>query len=157
MLVVGDSITERSGGSTLCGEQIYNAGVSAAKLEDLASMVPVLVRTIRPQSVIIALGTNDAARTTQTDTGKWTAEHMDVMGKLGSLPIKLVSIPTAQLLRIDASDVQRKNSALARVADHRATLAPPITVSTYDGIHPDRSGAAVWAANISAHCPARTP
>jgi hypothetical protein len=53
----GDSLTEQTVFDGACGHT-FNAGVGGAFVEDIRTIAPAVMRAVRPETVILSLGTN---------------------------------------------------------------------------------------------------
>lgn len=62
ILLIGDSSAERLYLPELCGVPVFNAGLSGAKVADIAPMIAPLIERTRPRAVIVSVGANDSDR-----------------------------------------------------------------------------------------------
>jgi lysophospholipase L1-like esterase len=149
ILLVGDSLSERSGVTTLCGQQVFNAGISSATLHDLAPLAAKLKASLQPSEVFIALGTNDARL--GTDPAAFEAEYRALVGAMEPLRVVIVSLPAVGAgAEIAPEQVAALNRRLQAIPV--AKLLPSFTVPTVDGVHPTVEGAALWREKVSAGC-----
>ncbi|QZH75420.1 MAG: SGNH/GDSL hydrolase family protein [Erythrobacter sp.] len=143
-LLIGDSLTERSGFQTLCGLPVFNAGVSMARLSDMVEAGPELARSLQPELTMVALGTNDARR--GMSLAAWREEMDRLLGNLPR-PLIVVSLPAMQ------AEAAPFNAALVELADkHGAVLVPPIAYETSDGLHQSPAGAVTWREAVAESC-----
>ncbi|WP_174273740.1 SGNH/GDSL hydrolase family protein [Sphingomonas bacterium] len=157
VLVVGDSIAERSGLTSLCGRAVFNGGVSSATAEDVADHARGWIASLHPSIVIVALGMNDAKADVPAAPDRFEGAVRAIAAT--GVPTGLAAItrledkPAAagfSQARIDAL-----NTRLAAIAAAlHAPLAPSIAAPTEDGVHPTDAGRRQWRANLERACPA---
>lgn len=158
ILIVGDSITERSAVRELCGRPVFNAGVSWAQLHDVGSMARSLVADLRPSAVYLALGTNDARLSGPTPTHEWAGEYEALIRSVAPAPVVIVPIPTMgdggrRPEYWDPEHARALNTLLPGIARRTgATLIPRPAISTVDGVHPSPAGAAAWRNDLETGC-----
>ncbi|WP_034161510.1 SGNH/GDSL hydrolase family protein [Sphingomonas sp. ERG5] len=158
-LIVGDSIVERAFHREACGATVFNAGISGARLSDLAPVAATLSSILTPSRIILAIGTNDAAAGRVVPTSRWIEDYEKLLAKLPADRLMLVAIPQVEAGKsssgiIDVEDLAAKNRALRLLATrHGAIFVPSPLVATSDGVHPNAAGARAWLEAIQRHCP----
>ena len=158
MLLIGDSIAERSGLESLCGRPVFNAGVSAARLEDIDALALRLARDLKPSTVIIEIGTNDANIARRTDPIAWKGRYVALIRAIQTAPVIIVPAPAIEHGKsgssaIDPSHLNRLNGLLPSIArDTGARLLQRPAVDTADGVHLSRRGAEQWRGCLALHC-----
>jgi len=159
VLVIGDSISERSGISTLCGLPVFNAGISSARTKDLADLTPKLVAEIKPTLVFIALGTNDANAARPTAIDEWQKQYEALVRSVGRVPVVLAAAPMIERgkersSQFDTRRIAAMNARLPSIAARfGAVFVTAAPTSTMDGVHPDTAGAETWRGNLARGCP----
>lgn len=158
VLLIGDSIAERSGIESLCGRPVFNAGISGARLEDVDDLGKRLSTELHPSRTVIEIGTNDASKRYMTDPAKWRDRYIALIRALRGVPITLVPAPAIESGKsvsknIDASHLDRLNAELPAIAKATGAklLARPVAATT-DGVHLSREGAAEWRAALTPAC-----
>ena len=56
-VVFGDSLTEQTVFDEACG-RTFNAGIGGAFVEDIRDVAPLVMRAVRPETVVLSVGTN---------------------------------------------------------------------------------------------------
>ena len=158
VLIVGDSIAERSGIQSLCGRSTFNGGVSGARLSDIDPLARRLAAELNPALIVIEIGTNDANRRRLTDPVTWRNQYVALVHSLRGAPVILVPAPAIEPGKrvsddIDNVHLERLNGELRDVAKATGArlLARP-AVETSDGVHLSRRGAVQWRSALSAAC-----
>jgi len=160
VLLIGDSIAERSGLETLCGRSVFNAGVSAARLEDIDALALRLARDLKPSTVIIEIGTNDANIARRTDPAAWKARYVALIRAIQAAPVILVPAPAIEPGKsgssaINPTHLDRLNGLLPSIArETGARLLERPIVDTLDGVHLSRRGAEQWRGYLAPACKA---
>jgi hypothetical protein len=158
-LIVGDSIVEWSYFHEACGAPVFNAGITSAGLHDLAPLAAELTTVLQPTSIILAIGTNDAAVDRVIPAADWARDYEKLVASLPADRVELVAIPEIQdggssSGTIDIAEIVAKNRRLhALAARHGVAFAPSVRFETSDGLHPTRAGAAKWLENVETQCP----
>lgn len=149
VLLVGDSLTERSGVTSLCGQPVFNAGISSATLHDLAAMALRLKGELAPARVFLAIGTNDARL--GTDPAAFEREYRALVAGFAPLPVVVVPIPAVgQGAVVSPQAVAELNRRIERIPATRHLA--PFAVPTVDGVHPTVAGAAQWREHVAGGC-----
>lgn len=147
VLMIGDSLTERSGFATLCGKPVFNAGVSMAKAQDMRWAARTLAEELKPVLTVVALGTNELL--TETPIADFRREMTEMLAELPR-PLTLVSIPK---LPEHEKAAQPYNAVIAELARQPGVkLVEPIAYETSDRVHQSPAGAQTWRAAIEASC-----
>lgn len=169
VVFVGDSITESALlPSDLCGHRIVNAGVGGTTVE---SYMQVLrgIPAFAASAIVVALGTNDAARAAKGGFADHYSQLLTVLRTYSSR-VLLAGLPPVDpdgaLAEdyIDPDKAGRINEAVRRIAhdseidfvDLRATMT--MSDLTVDGVHLSPDGYKVWtpeilrAAKAELHC-----
>lgn len=147
VLMIGDSLTERSGFATHCGMPVFNAGVSMAKAQDMRWAARTLAEELTPDLTVVALGTNDVLM--ETPIADFRREMTEMLAELPK-PMTLVSVPE---LPENKDAAQPYNAVIAELARQPGIkLVEPIAYETSDGVHQSPAGAQTWRAAIEASC-----
>jgi hypothetical protein len=160
VLILGDSITERAYLPTLCDRPVFNAGISFAGVGDIVDVAGKLIAEIKPSAVIIAIGVNDTAAGRVVDNDDWERDYRELLGAAKGIPVGVVGImPVTGFTgysRPDSADIKVKNQIISRIArQQHLAFAPPLgAISTFDGLHPDRTGYTAWRHQVALACPA---
>jgi hypothetical protein len=137
-LAIGDSITEFAELGTICGREPINAGIGWATSETFQMHGARLAAMLKPDFIVVALGTNDATR------GKADfREHMTaLLVSLKDYPVVLVPIPGGP----GVTNAAEYNETLKQFGP----LAQPIRAfeSTDDGVHLAPSAYPMWKQSI---------
>ena len=137
-LVIGDSITEFADLEPICGRKPINAGISGATSETFATQGGRLAALLKPDFIVVALGTNDAIR-----NKPGFREHMTtLLSSLKDYRIVVLPIPAGPKV----TNAPEYNAVLKQFEPIAAPLESIKT--TDDGIHFDPSEYPVWKATI---------
>ncbi|MFG1339779.1 SGNH/GDSL hydrolase family protein [Xanthobacter autotrophicus] len=156
VLAIGDSITFQAAPSHLCGAKVVNAGIPGDQIDDLLARAPMFSRLATPRQVVVAIGVNDA-RTGHMDIATWTAKYRTLLGYFPQSGLVLVEINPVDLSHPgylpvhDRDFIASQNAAiraLARETGARVVTAPAIS-PTMDGLHPDKTGVALWQERLA--------
>jgi hypothetical protein len=137
-LVIGDSITEFAELQSICGRKPINAGIGWATSETFQMHGARLAALLKPDFIVVALGTNDATR-----SKAGFREHISaLLMSLKDYPIVVVPIP--------------EGHGVSKAAEYNATLkqfgplAQPLASfqSTDDGVHLAPSAYPMWKGSI---------
>jgi lysophospholipase L1-like esterase len=138
-LAIGDSITEFAKLGSICGREPVNAGIGWATSETFQMHGARLAAKLKPDFIVVALGTNDATR------GKANfREHMTaLLASLKDYPVILVPIPGGP----GVTKATEYNETLKQFSP----LAQAITAfeSTDDGVHLAPSAYPIWKQSIN--------
>lgn len=149
ILLVGDSLSERSGITSLCGQPVFNAGISSATLAQMAPLAVRLKDTLQPSQVFLALGTNDAGQ--GTDPAAFERDYRALVSAMAPLRVVIVALPAVGAgATIKQQSVDQLNGLVRKLP--AARHVPAFAVPTVDGIHPTSDGAAIWRDRIAAGC-----
>lgn len=148
VLMIGDSLTERSGFVTLCDMPVFNAGVSMARTEDMRLSALKLAEELKPDLTVVALGANDARMATSLDV--YRQEMTEMLSELPR-PLMLVSLPSLP----GYEDMVKPYNAilLALAQQEKLALIEPIRYEVSDGLHQSPAGAYEWRKTIEKSCP----
>lgn len=157
-LLVGDSISAYFNGKQLCGSDVFNAGISGARLKQVADITPTLIEKLHPRLVIIAVGTNDALKSSHGDVVSWGKSYNNLVHHLRINTVVLVEPPRIELgksgsdhfdlvtLRLEQEQVR----SLSRNT-HVSVVESP-SFQTTDGVHPSKLGSAQWRKAVEQVC-----
>jgi lysophospholipase L1-like esterase len=166
VLVVGDSLVEGLHGN-YSGKDIFAAGVRGAGTADWLVYAPLLMRVIKPKTVILALGVNDSPRLRPDKLPDFFRRYEEVCRLLSGGGAKLAvstMLPVRRdkgkkrraANRIDPAVLRSMNAGIVRiadaagygvihsfaaVADGAGMLPQPLT---FDGIHLTKAGYERW-------------
>lgn len=150
ILIVGDSIVDRSAPESLCGRPVINAGLSGSGVREwLSEDVGFPART-----AVVALGLNDARA--ETNVHQWRADYEALIDRLGKDRIVLV-----QIMPFEAADFSEPvrlslNREIQAVGEerHLRVIAPLPSAQglTMDGLHFNSRGTSAWRAQIESLC-----
>ena len=137
-LAIGDSLTEFAELGSICGREPINAGIGWATSETFQKHGARLAAALKPDFIVVALGTNDATRGKADFRENMTA----LLASLKDYPVVLIPIPGGP--------------GVTKAAEYNATLkqfsplAQPITAfeSTDDGVHLAPSAYPKWKQSI---------
>lgn len=152
VLLIGDSITERTPVGTLCGLPVFNAGISGAGVDELRTFAGKLAQTLKPRLTIIAVGVNDAQRERDAPSA---AAFREIDRELGGASYVLPLMPEkAGQFGMTYFDPARVRQVRADILSlHRPTLRPfDVTGHTLDGVHLDAAAKAVWRKRLATLC-----
>ncbi len=140
-LVIGDSIVERGMLPTLCNRHPVNAGIGSATVATFELYAHRLVELLKPDFVVVALGTNDTMFVKADD---FYRRLKTLVASMGSLPVIVVPLPPGP----DVSHVVEFNAAIATL---QGTKAKPLeSVQTLpDGVHLTAAAYEIWTQRIA--------
>jgi lysophospholipase L1-like esterase len=166
VLVVGDSLVEGLHGK-YSDTDIFAAGVRGAGTADWLAYAPLLLRVVKPKTVILALGVNDSPRLRPDGLPDFLQRYEEVCRLLSEggaklavstmLPVRRAKSKRGRAAnRIDPAMLRRMNAGIVRiadaggygvihsfaaVADGAGMLPQPLT---FDGIHLTKAGYTLW-------------
>ncbi|MDR1686067.1 MAG: SGNH/GDSL hydrolase family protein [Desulfovibrio sp.] len=166
VLVVGDSLVEGLH-KNYSGRDIFAAGVQGAGTADWLTYAPLLLRVIKPRTVILALGVNDSPRLRPDKLPDFFRRYEELCRLLSEGGAELAvstMLPVHRgkgkkgraAKRIDPAVLRRMNAGIVRIADARGygvihsfaavadgagMLPQPLT---FDGIHLTKAGYERW-------------
>jgi lysophospholipase L1-like esterase len=137
-LALGDSITEFAELEPICGRKPLNAGIGWATSETFQAHGARLAALLKPDFIVVALGTNDAIRSKADFRERMTALLMS----LKDYPVVVVPIPGGR----SVSKAEEYNAVLKQFSH----IAQPLTSfkSTEDGVHLAPSAYPMWRESI---------
>ena len=155
IVVLGDSIVEASTlPRSLCGHPIVNAGIGGASTAShLESILKEALGGKRAALVVVALGTNDAAKPHSVEQyrGNYRALLADVAALTPRRAIIAIPPPEAGLeeaKKVNFALIDDYNAVLLKLAEQaQATFIPLPAMPehhTLDGVHLNAAGYAVW-------------
>lgn len=164
--MVGDSITDAARWNEMFpGLIIANRGIDGDTIGGLSKRLDAIIAT-RAETIFLMIGINDIFG--GNDVGYIVGRYEDVVARLKP-DAKVILQSTLQCSRTFCSDGQRAkvealNAALAQVAkrqgvtyvDLNARFAPGGSLSpayTYDGVHLNSAGFALWREMLAPHMP----
>lgn len=136
-LVVGDSLTEIGRWPGLCGREPVAAGISGARSDTWAPHAKAVADALKPDFVVLALGTNDVL--SQGRLGPYEQLAASLAGH------RVIAVPVHAMPKAPPQAVKEAN---ARIAKAVALTAEPIVAATTDGIHLTGEDYARWFAAI---------
>ena len=155
IVVLGDSIVEASTlPRSLCGHAIVNAGIGGASTTShLGSILKESLGGKRAALVVVALGTNDAAKPHGVE--QYRSNYLALLAELAALTprIAVAAIPPPEAgleeaKKVSAALIDSYNAILPKLAvEARAAfipLPPMPEHHTLDGIHLNAAGYEVW-------------
>ena len=167
VIALGDSITELTHFTQLCGRPALNAGMTGARLEDILPLADRIVPIIQPDIVTVAVGINDSRKSYHTPIAAWEAAYRGLLKKLSGRRVILVEIQPVEDGKplgpdyFDRGSIAERNRVIRRLgrAFHMPVVAAPASGRglTEDGAHPNPEGARRWLARLADVCPAAEP
>ncbi|MFG1479474.1 SGNH/GDSL hydrolase family protein [Xanthobacter sp. V4C-4] len=156
VLLLGDSITYANGPLALCDAAVFNAAVPGARLKDVLSQGPRLAERVQPTQIVVAIGVNDAIMP-HGSIEDWSAQYRSLVTALPASDLVLVEINPVDARfplvarSFDQDFIARQNRVIRETAARSgARLVPaPAAAETFDGLHPDHAGAALWRARLT--------
>ena len=120
-------------------------------VSDWIDLAPLLVRKVRPQLVVYALGVNDALNQSAFDVVQWADAYRRVRAA------RAISVIVLGPLDVESDDAERVTN---RIAAMNAALAGeagyvrPFDISglTRDGLHLNERGKIRWVERVQAAC-----
>lgn len=139
LLLLGNSTVERLYIPEICGLPAFNAGLSSARSDQLAPMVPDLIKRLRPSQVVVAVGANDI----EQGRAEWPGT-VEQLTPRGAIVVGITGQPDA-------------NAKLAAIARRKGgVFVEPIpAIMTTDGVHVDARGSRLWKDRVNAACAQR--
>ena len=95
-VLIGDSIAEMAWIDTLCGRTVENFAIGGSRVEHWRDIAPRLAANLRPQIVVIALGTNDAQAAALPDYALWQTNYRKLIAAFAGARIILVPPPRVE-------------------------------------------------------------
>jgi hypothetical protein len=137
-LAIGDSITEFAALGPICGREPVNAGIGWATSETFQMHGARLAAKLKPDFIVVALGTNDATRRKTNFRENMTA----LLASLKDYRVILVPIPGGR----GVTKAAEYNEDLKQFS----SLAQPIKAfeSADDGVHLAPSAYPMWKQSI---------
>ena len=136
-LAIGDSITEYASLEPICGAAPVNAGISGATTNTWLERARPLADTVKPDFIVLALGTNDAWR----DQISSYSNHLDaLLASLKSYPVLIIPPPPSPDIKLAARFAQ----ATAIAGDKPNAVTPLKNAVTVDGVHLTATDYAAW-------------
>lgn len=123
-LVIGDSLTEIGRWPTMCGLEPVPAGISGARSDTWLPHARAIVDTLKPEVVVLALGTNDVL--TQGRLGPYEQLASSLSG------YRLVAVSIHKMPNAPRDAFEQANARIAKAVAHTAEV---IDATTTDGIH----------------------
>lgn len=156
VLMLGDSITYANAPAQLCDAEVFNAAIPGAKLADLLGQGVRVADRIRPPSVVVAIGVNDAIKP-HISLEAWSAQLRQLLAQLRGAEITLVEINPVNASYpvvaryFDTDFIARQNAVIrdmAALSGARLVRAPQSS-TTFDGLHPDDAGGVLWRQRLA--------
>jgi hypothetical protein len=132
-LVIGDSLTEVGRWGTMCGHDPVAAGITGARSDTWLPHAKAIADTLKPEFVILALGTNDVL--TQTRLGPYERLVSSISDH------RLVAVPVHEMPKAPKQAVVEANSRIAKAV---VRTAETIVAVTTDGVHLTTEDYARW-------------
>jgi lysophospholipase L1-like esterase len=136
-LVIGDSLTEIGYWPTMCGRLPVPAGISSARSDTWLPHAKPLARSLRPDVVVLAVGTNDLL------TLRRLGPYEQLVTTLADY--RLVAVPIHQAPALPPAAVREANRRIASAVENTADA---ISAVTSDGLHMTAMDYADWFAAI---------
>jgi hypothetical protein len=159
IVVFGDSIVQEAPlPRSLCGHTLINAGVGGATIAYFADHANALLGTTQPKLIVLAVGINDAWRTTRSDVrATFDRNYRMVVQRLSALAPVVVATPTgikdgAFAANYDPQYVAPINHTIRTVPGTAARIDLDMLFAphnnTSDGIHLNDRGYEIWSKAI---------
>jgi lysophospholipase L1-like esterase len=132
-LVIGDSLTEIGRWPTICGLVPVPAGISGARSDTWLPHAKAIADTLKPEVVVLALGTNDVL--TQGRLGPYEQLASSLSG------YRLVGVPVYRMTTERQEAVREANRRITNAVAHTANTIDAITT---DGVHLTAEDYARW-------------
>ena len=123
-LIIGDSLTEIGSWPTMCGLVPVPAGISRARSDTWLPHAKAIADTLKPEVVVLALGTNDVL--TQGRLGPYE----QLASSLSDY--RLVAVPVHKMPGARKDAVREANRRISKAVAHTANAIDAITT---DGVH----------------------
>lgn len=166
-IALGDSITELTHFTELCGRPALNAGLTGARLEDILPLADRILPIVQPEIVTVAIGINDSRKSFNTPIGAWEAAYKTLLGKLAGRHVMLIEIQPVEDGKplgpnyFDRASIAERNRVIRRLGRsfHIPVVAAPGSAAgmTEDGAHLNPEGARRWLAHLAKACPRLEP
>jgi len=164
-LIIGDSIVESANiPRDLCGVSTLNAGIGGARISDIARVAPSLLKVIRPQKIVFAIGINDALVDDSTSVESFRQDYLRTLAaaRKGGGRIYVATIAPVGSIATTKFDLGRINEfnqvirSLGVNVINLEKLAGPDgllpAATTDDGVHLRPNGYEVWRAALEQGC-----
>jgi len=161
--IIGDSITEFANVPSLCGKSVLNAGIGGARISDAAGLMAALSPILRANTIILAVGSNDAITTQKrSDTIRADFERLVRLAKETGAMVFAATVGPVDITKpagvaydpglINVINAQiRASTDRNRLIDLNADLKVD---DTMDGVHLTEAGVQRWRSAIEAAvCP----
>jgi lysophospholipase L1-like esterase len=159
IVVFGDSIVQDAPlPPDVCGHRLINAGVGGATIAYFAEHTGALLGTTQPRLIVLAVGINDAWRTTRVDVGAtFDQNYRMVVQRLSKLAPVVVATLTgikdgAFAMNYDPQHVAPINDTIRTTPGTTARIDLDVLFAqdnnTSDGIHLSDKGYAIWSKAI---------
>ena len=159
VLIIGDSIAERSPLTSFCGQPIFNAGVSSIRVEEVINHAQKMRSMTKPAVVVFSIGVNDAMTGLATPNTLWEKHYRQLVSSAACARTILMEImPTGKNAEgefpRDNADIREKNKIITRIAQDTASMVieAPATIDTLDGVHLTPAGYRTWMAGMNDAC-----
>jgi hypothetical protein len=136
-LVIGDSLTEIGRWPTICGLVPVPAGISGARSDTWLPHAKAIADTLKPEVVVLALGTNDVL--TQGRLGPYEQLASSLSG------YRLVAVPVHRMPTAPQDAVREANRRITKAVAYTANTIDAITT---DGVHLTAEDYARWFGGI---------
>jgi hypothetical protein len=136
-LVIGDSLTEIAHWRTMCGHDPVAVGVGGARSDTWLPYAKSIADMLKPESVILALGTNDVL--TQGRLGPYERLVSSLYGH------RLVAVSVHEMPIAPKQTVLEANTRIAKAV---ASATERIVAATTDGVHLTTEDYQRWFAAI---------
>jgi lysophospholipase L1-like esterase len=163
-VVIGDSITEYAYLPSLCGKAVLNAGISGAVVQDAAGLMADLAPILSANTIILAVGINDAFKTRKrSDTIAADFERLVRLAKSTGAEVFAATLAPVDSTKPDGAARDKGTiasiNALIKASvehDHVITMDSSLkSDDTRDGVHLTEAGTQHWRGTIEAAvCPA---
>jgi lysophospholipase L1-like esterase len=123
-LVIGDSLTEIGRWPTMCGHDPVSAGISGARSDTWLPHAKAIADTLKPEFVVLALGTNDVLTQGRLGPYEQLASSLSAYW--------LIAVPVHEMPTAPQEAVREANRRITKAAAHTAET---IVAVTTDGVH----------------------
>ncbi len=163
-IIVGDSITQLSGLTEMCGQSVLNAGVGGARVHQVIDLLVYALRRVKTDRVLIAIGVNDTGGSNPTNIESFKNSYRKLVSIAAATgaPVTVATIaPTGNAFQavnrnFDRELIKRFNDEIRKIgvefntsiaeiykdlAGKDGFLSPDFTV---DGVHLTEAGYQPW-------------
>lgn len=151
VMLVGDSLTERTQVSQLCGRPVFNAGISGAKVADLRAVLLPVVAAAKPSAVVIGVGTNDVRSGTPRERFQADLHALAGFSPHTAALIGISDLPGDKTRSREFNAIVKAEAQRRRIA-FIEPMPPREGYFLDDGIHHSPLGSVVWRSRLDIGC-----